>query len=53
VDELESIDMTLEFTSDPELMAEIREAEAEVAAGQVYTVEEAQAALAERQGEQA
>ena len=53
VDELESIDMTLEFTNDPELMAEIRGAEAEVGAGQVYTVEEAKAALAERQGKRA
>jgi PHD/YefM family antitoxin component YafN of YafNO toxin-antitoxin module len=38
VDDLESLEETLEILSDPDLLAEIREADAEAAAGQTAAV---------------
>jgi antitoxin YefM len=43
IDELESLEETLEVLSDPEAMAAIREAEAEIAAGRDETITEAEA----------
>lgn len=47
VEDLESLEETLDILSDPQLLAEIRQAEAEVAAGQaeILTKEEAQALI--------
>jgi antitoxin YefM len=46
VEELESIEETLEIMSDPELMAAIREGESDIAAGRVSTLDEPQRAAA-------
>jgi len=48
-DELESLEETLEILSDPELMAQIRESEEEIARGEkLYSLEEVKAYLDEQ-----
>jgi prevent-host-death family protein len=48
VDDLESLEETLDVLSDPQLMAEIREAQAEAARGEFATEAELRADLAAR-----
>jgi prevent-host-death family protein len=48
VDDLESLEETLDILSDPQLMAEIREAQAEAARGEFATEAELRADLAAR-----
>jgi antitoxin YefM len=44
-DDYDSLMETIEILSDPELMAEIREAERDIAEGRVYSSEEMRAAM--------
>jgi len=48
VDDLESLEETLDILSDPQLMAEVREAQAEAARGEFATEAELRADLAVR-----
>jgi antitoxin YefM len=48
VDDLESLEETLDILSDPQLMAEVREAQAEAARGEFATEAELRADLAAR-----
>lgn len=47
-DDLDSLEETLEILSDPQLMQEIAEAKAEIARGEVYTLEEVEAEMRAR-----
>lgn len=47
--ELESIEATMELLADPEAQAGLAEGKAQLAAGEVYTLEEVEAAMARRQ----
>lgn len=47
-DDYDSLIETLEILSDPQAMADIREAEAAIARGETYSVEEVRQAMAER-----
>ncbi len=49
-DDLESLEETLAVLSDPKLMAQIREGEAAIEAGDTATLEELQADLRRRRG---
>jgi prevent-host-death family protein len=47
-DELESLEETLDIMNDPELVADIIAAKAEIAAGKSHTIDEVEARLRER-----
>jgi antitoxin YefM len=48
VEDLESIEATMELLTDPAAQARIARAEAEIAAGETYSLEEVEAELARR-----
>jgi antitoxin YefM len=47
-EDLESLEATIELLSDPEAMARVRQAEADIDSGQVTTAEEMAALMAQR-----
>jgi antitoxin YefM len=51
VEDLESIEATMELLADPDAQARVTQAEAEIAAGDTYSVDEVAAALERRRSD--